>query len=59
MVVVYSQLIRSGLKAGEEGEELDKEMGELGMDNPEEIERNLWVPEEDQDETEVSVYHYL
>jgi midasin len=33
-------------------EDLDKEMGELGVDNPEQIDRNMWVPEEEQDETE-------
>ena len=40
---------------GQDWEDLDKEMGELGGDNPEQIDRNMWVPEEEQDETEVCV----
>ena len=28
-------------------------MGELGVDNPEQIDKNMWMPEEEQDKTEV------
>ena len=38
-----------------EEEDLDKGMGDLEGDSPEQIDRNMWLPEEDQNETEV---HY-
>ena len=41
------------LIAGEEEAEYDKEMGQLGEDDPEHIDRNMWVPEEEQDDNEV------
>lgn len=36
-------------------DEIDKEMGEIGEDTPEQIDRNMWVPEEELDEEQTEV----
>ena len=36
----------------EEEEDYDKEMGDLGNENNEQIDTNLWAPEEQQEESE-------
>ena len=52
-MVPISLLCHLHTEQDEDGEDFDKEMGELEGDNPEQIDRNMWVPEE-QDGTEVS-----
>ena len=39
----------------EKEEDYDKEMGELGNENDEQIDRNLWAPEEQQEQSENEV----
>lgn len=45
--------------AGEEEEDYDKEMGKLGKENQEQIDWNMWAPEQDQQQEEVRNEHYL
>ena len=41
-----------------EDEDLDKQMGELGSEEPEHLDRNMWAPEEDEEEEKVSTVHF-
>ena len=51
--IVHTICVSVAVFTDEEEVELDKEMGKLGSDNPEDIDRNMWAAEEEQEDTKV------